>query len=332
MSTDRERMDEAWKEAIGRFLRPMLALFAPDLEAAIDWSRGYELLDAELAQIARNARVGRRFADRLVKVHLRGGEEAWIAIHVEVQARPESAFPERMYVYNYRIYDRHRRPVVSLAVLADDRPDWRPDRFVSGLFGSESRLVFRAIKLLDFAGRREELERSPNPFAAFVLAHLETLRTRGDTEARLDSKRAILRSLHARGLSREDAAGLVRLVDWLVVLPEEVDRQLMQELLLEEKRRAMPEFISMAERIGLERGLEQGKRQGKRQGVREGLQMALEQLLITRFGELSPTLRARIEKATVADLKRWMGRVLSARSAEAVLSPSRRQAVRRKRS
>ena len=27
---------------------------------------------------------------------------------------------------NYPIDDRHRRPVVSLAVLTDVRPDWRP--------------------------------------------------------------------------------------------------------------------------------------------------------------------------------------------------------------
>jgi hypothetical protein len=31
-----------------------------------------------------------------------------------------------MYVYNYRLFDRYDRPVVSLAVLADASPTWRP--------------------------------------------------------------------------------------------------------------------------------------------------------------------------------------------------------------
>jgi hypothetical protein len=32
-----------------------------------------------------------------------------------------------MYVYNYRLFDRHDRRVASLAVLADDDPSWRPE-------------------------------------------------------------------------------------------------------------------------------------------------------------------------------------------------------------
>jgi hypothetical protein len=29
-------------------------------------------------------------------------------------------FAERMFVYNYRLYDRYRRPIASMAVLADE--------------------------------------------------------------------------------------------------------------------------------------------------------------------------------------------------------------------
>ena len=35
------------------------------------------------------------------------------------QGQPESDFAKRMYVYNYRLFDRYDRPVVSLAVLGD---------------------------------------------------------------------------------------------------------------------------------------------------------------------------------------------------------------------
>jgi len=31
-----------------------------------------------------------------------------------------------MYVYHYRLFDRYRKPVVSLAVLADLEAAWRP--------------------------------------------------------------------------------------------------------------------------------------------------------------------------------------------------------------
>jgi hypothetical protein len=41
--------------------------------------------------------------------------------------------------------------VASLAVLADDDPNWRPTEFRNTLFGCEAGLHFPAVKLLDFA-------------------------------------------------------------------------------------------------------------------------------------------------------------------------------------
>src|SRR5436309_2988805 len=94
-------LDSPWKEALQHFLAPFLALCFPRIHELIDWQRGYESLDKELQQIVRNARTGRRLADKLFKVWRKDGREAWLLIHIEVQARPEKAFPERMYIYNY---------------------------------------------------------------------------------------------------------------------------------------------------------------------------------------------------------------------------------------
>jgi hypothetical protein len=49
-------------------------------------------------------------------------------------------FPKRMYGYNTRIADRYNRTVVSLAVLADDDPEWRPDHYAEGLWGWSVRM------------------------------------------------------------------------------------------------------------------------------------------------------------------------------------------------
>lgn len=97
----------------------------------------------------------------------------------EVQGYREKAFPERMFVYSYRIYDRYRRQPVSLAVLCDDQPRWRPDRFEREILGCRLGLTFLRAKLLDYRGQEEALEQDSNPFAAVVLAHLKFLETRG---------------------------------------------------------------------------------------------------------------------------------------------------------
>jgi hypothetical protein len=115
--------DSPWKEALDIFFEAFLALFFPHIHREIDWERGYEVLDKELQQIMADAELGRRYADKLVRAWRKDGIEAWVLIHVEVQASYEADFALRMYVYHYRIFDRYNRKVVSLAVLADDRPD-----------------------------------------------------------------------------------------------------------------------------------------------------------------------------------------------------------------
>ena len=91
--------DSFWKEALDRYLERCLAFFFPQAHADIDWRRGYEMLDKELQQIVRSAKLGRRYVDKLVKVWLNNGEERWLLLHIEVQAQRERDFAKRMYVY-----------------------------------------------------------------------------------------------------------------------------------------------------------------------------------------------------------------------------------------
>jgi hypothetical protein len=99
--------DSPWKEALQHFFSDLVAFFLPQAHADINWNRGHVFLDKELQQLVGDAVVGPRRADLLVKVWRRGGEEAWVLVHLEVQAQPQRDFAERMYVYNYRLYDRY---------------------------------------------------------------------------------------------------------------------------------------------------------------------------------------------------------------------------------
>jgi hypothetical protein len=82
-------LDSPWKEALELFLAPFLEFFFPRVHEGIDWKRGYVSLDKELQQIVRDARVGRRLADKLFKVWRKDVREAWLLIHIEVQGQRE---------------------------------------------------------------------------------------------------------------------------------------------------------------------------------------------------------------------------------------------------
>ena len=109
---------------------------------------------------------------------------------------------------NYRLFDRYNKKVMSMAVLGDDNPRWRPDRFGYRLWGMSAGLRYPVVKLLDFAKRRETLEQSSNPFALVVLAHLLTRQTRKDPQTRRASKLALLKGLYERGQSADDVRRL----------------------------------------------------------------------------------------------------------------------------
>src|SRR5258708_38511591 len=91
--------------------------------------KGYESLDKEFQQIVADAKAGRGLADKLFKVWRKNGRELWLLVHVEVQGRVERRFGRRMFGYNIRCFELYGRRVISLAILCDDSPNWRPKGF-----------------------------------------------------------------------------------------------------------------------------------------------------------------------------------------------------------
>ena len=202
-----------WKEVIELYFPRFLEFFFTQAYAEIDWTRPYEFLDTELQQLEPDAEIGRRLVDKVAKVWLLDGEEAWVLVHVEVQGQYDSQFAERMYTYNYRLFDRHKKRVISLAVLADEQANWRPSSYSYQLGGCRVSLEFPVAKLLDYEQGWEILEQTTNPFGVIVMAHLKTKATQRNPENRLQWKPSLVRRLYERGYSREDIRELFRFID-----------------------------------------------------------------------------------------------------------------------
>jgi hypothetical protein len=308
--------DSPWREALDLYFERFLEFFFPQAHAEIDWARGYEMLDTELQQVIREAALGPHRADKLAKVWLRGGEEAWILIHIEIQSQEEADFPRRMFTYNSRIFDLYNRKVVSLALLGDDRARWRPNRFRYGRWGCSVGIRFPVVKLLDFAADIPALESNPNPFAALVLAHLKTRETRHDADARRVWKVRLIKSLYERGLSKDDVGKLFRLIDWMMDLPEAQYQRFWQEMEQYEKEKKVP-YITSVERHGIERGKREGLLEGKREGLIEGITICLK----LRFGAEGTQLLPAIQGLT--DVER-LGAILRAMETATSLDEVRR--------
>jgi len=220
MDTTYTDYDSPWKDVIERYFPEFMAFFFPAAYAAIDWEQGYTFLDKELQQVVREAEIGPRRVDKLVQVTRRiDGRKMQVLVHVEVQGRPQHEFVERMYVYNYRLFDRHHWQVASMAVLTDTNPRWRPTQFSYELFGCRVSLDFPIAKLLDYGQDWPKLETDDNPFAVVTMAHLQTQATRKKPAERYTVKLRLTKLLYQRGYSRRYIVDLYRFIDWIMTLP-----------------------------------------------------------------------------------------------------------------
>jgi hypothetical protein len=321
MKRRRQDLDSPWKDILHRYFQEFMEFFFPTAHEDIDWSRGYEFLDKEFQKIVRDAELGRRLLDKLVKVWRKDGEEAWVLAHVEIQGREEEDFAKRIYIYNYRIFDRYDRPVASLVILADEHLRWHPRRFGYSLWGCEASLKFPAVKLRDFEADWETLETSSNPFSVVVMAHLKTMATRDDPANRLNWKLGLVKMLYERGYSRQDVIELFRFIDWLMVLPEELEQSFSDAVFAHEETIRMP-YVTSIERKGLEKGRMEGRMEGRVEGRVEGrIEMSREALLDifeARFKAPAPAsimeLVDRIEDASI--LKLLLKRIATASTPE----------------
>jgi len=290
--------DTPWKEALEGYLPECLLFFFPQVHAAIDWSRPHEFLDKELQQVVRDAHLGRRIADKLVKVHLLSGQEQWLLIHLEVQGKRDKTLPQRMFIYYYRIAERYQQPVISLAILSDTHPRWRPHQYIEAHLGCRLEFTFLVVKLLDYRSGWADLEASANPFAIVVMAHLKAQETRGNDQRRKTWKLAIVRRLYERGYNREQILTLFHVIDWMMTLPDEMEQEIWQEMQQWEER--MP-YVSSVERIGIKKGWQDGLQEGLKQ-ERERLVGLVVKVLQNRFGPIPSKLEARLHQLSLEQL------------------------------
>jgi hypothetical protein len=300
------------------YLPALIELLFGDVAALVDWSKPVAFLDSELQAIVPDSEAGDLRADKLVQVTRRDGTNTLLFIHFEIQAQRDPTLPRRMFRYHYRIYDRFGQHPISLVVLADDEPGWRPGPYVGEVGPVRLSLEYAACKLRD-------VDLGPwlaagSPVARIVQAHRLAQRTRGDEAGRWEAKLAFLRELQGAGLGWEDSVRVMRVVHGLLALPRELEIALRKEVRKQEE--AMHETMrSPYETVVWEEGREEGLQEGRCAAARE----MLLGILTARFGpcddatvqaiqalsdgsELMRLAQGAIHVGSLADFRREVGR------------------------
>jgi plasmid maintenance system killer protein len=266
--------DTAWKDIIEGLFKDFLDFFFPEISIEIDFHKKPQFLSRELRKMFKDGNIGKRYADVLVKVWLKNGTVRCLFIHIEVQGEPDNTLPERVYVYNYRIYDHYRElneNVVSLVILTDEDKNFRPDKYHVKHGKYELLMKIPIVKIIDFRNKFDELEKSPNPMALVVLAQLKSYEAkRADVNGKYDIKLNLFRECFKRGHGKQQIRNLAKFMDWVINLPSKYQEKLNLEISKIKEENTMP-YIPTWERTANEKGKKEGLREGKREGLREGL-------------------------------------------------------------
>ena len=309
--------DAIWKETFQEFFPECLDRFYSEVAGVIDWTQPVRFLDKELREMLGDSPRPRQFVDILAEVHLKSGTLGWILIHVEVQSTVDPDFSYRMLFYHVALVRRFRRPVLSLAVLADPDPEWRPGRLETGIGDMGVLFRFPICKLSDFTDA--ELEADLNPVGFVILAERIARRHREDPSARRVGKlaliRRLVRMLEAKGYSAAKGLALTRVIEWSIPLPAVEEERLIKDM--QQIEAEIPRtYLTCFERYALHKAAEEGRRDGLRDGWIE----ALKALVAARFTDWEPSWNRHLETVDDADrLREWHRLVLMAPSGAAFL-------------
>jgi len=290
--------DSIWKEMLETLFEEFLQFFFPKVHRSIAFEKGYQFLDKEFQKISKDAKSGRKIVDKLVKVYLKDGSEEWLLIHIEIQGQKKKDFAQRMYVYNYRIFDKFQRKVVSLALLTDKDAVYRPNVFAFEKWDFALNFKFPLVKIIDYINYEFEKEYRKNPFSLLVQAYLKTMETEGDDFSRFQWKKKFIALLHDLGFHHEMLYALFRFIEWIMELPEELENKLYQEMIKMKGEEGMS-FMTILEKKSHEKGLKEGLKKGLRQGLEKGMekgmikgrQEAILAILEVKFENLNDELR-----------------------------------------
>ncbi|RDE34609.1 Rpn family recombination-promoting nuclease/putative transposase [Parageobacillus thermoglucosidasius] len=263
MAVDHDRL---FKELIQAFFEEFILLFFPNMYEHIDF-RHLSFLSEELFT---DVTAGEKYrVDLLVETKLKG-EDGLIIVHIENQSYVQPSFPERMFIYFSRLFEKYRTNIVPIAVFSYDAIRDEPSSFTLPLpFGNILHFRFFTVELRKQNWRN--YIRNDNPIAAALLSKM------GYTESeRIELKKQFLRMLVRLELDEAKQRLLIGFFETYVRLSDDEEQQLRNEvnqMETKEKEQVLELLISY-EQKGKREGAKQKEREMMRKMIAKGMSIA----------------------------------------------------------
>jgi predicted transposase/invertase (TIGR01784 family) len=275
-----KKNDELLKAIFEDNFPDFLRFMYPDADATFDLGRGLTFMDKELLEIIpyRERKKGKRVADLLVKVYLKDGSEKWILVNTEIEGGHDSDFSHRIFQYFYRLLDRYRVPVETIAVFTGGRSQPCTDEYHFAVFRTSLRFQYLSYQIFDHD--ESQLLDMDNIFAYIVLACQKALDEDKIPEQELAEQRSTIarRLIETNKYSKDRIMSfLVFLKSFLFIRDKEINSNFDQYIYQVTGGTIQMGVIETIKRQEREKGIQTGKAKGFAEGERKkALETALE--------------------------------------------------------
>ena len=275
--------DRLFKMLIETFFEEFMVLFLPEAAELIDFSQVTFLQQEVFSDLIEGEK---KVVDLLVETKLHE-EDGMILIHVEPQSHVQPNFNERMYLYHNRLYEKHRKRILPVAIFSYDEKKQEPDHFALRFpFLDVSYFRYVTIELNQLPWR--QYIRQDNPVAAALLSKMGY-----NKDERIQVKKEFLRMLVRLELDPARMELLTGFFETYLKLTFEEEQELVEEIhMLDSKEEGdIMELMTSWEKKGIEKGMEQGLEKGvseeKQATAKRMLQDGWDTDMIAKYTELS---------------------------------------------
>ena len=267
--------DILWKGLLEWVFDDLLRFVFPEADKEFDMQQGFTYLDKELAELypEPEREIDIRRVDKLVKAFRKDGREEWILIHIEVQGETKSKdraiFPERMFRYFYRCFDRYKKPVAAIAIFTGPDARRMPDRYEYIFMNTRLEYHYNTLCILDYS--EKELAESDNPFAWVILTAKKALKKGKDLDNKLlAGKLFIFRKLYENGVFEKQKlkAILTFLNNYIRFADKETNRIFKEEIDHITGKKNTMDIFEQVEEWKLQDAAEEGMKKGLEKSVR----------------------------------------------------------------
>jgi len=274
--------DYLWKGILEDVFDDFLRFMHPNADDIFDFDRGITFLDKELEQLfpPEEDEFSVKVVDKLAKLYTREGIEEWVLVHCEVQAKYNDDFPQRMYTYFYRIFDKFGKRISAYAILTEPTVKARAESYVSEFLGTKLEYHYNVYKVSQQS--EAELLQSNNPFAMVVLTVRSVLQSkRLDDAALMEIKLQLLRRFLTMTLPKEKIRALINFLKIYVRFENSennvIFEQKYEQITGRKQTMGLEELILYSEH---KRGLIEGEKRGQIEGEKRGEKRGINQVII----------------------------------------------------